>query len=372
MLTETLPRSAAPAGRPPARARPLLTLLLCTLLGGCSTTSYLLQAASGEYHVMHAREPIDRVIDDPHTSPELRARLILVREARAFASDSLGLPDNKSYTTYADIERPYVVWNVVATPEFSVTPHHWCFPVAGCVAYRGYFHEQAAREFAAGLRRRGYDVAIDGVPAYSTLGKLADPVLSSALRYDDDDVVGTIFHELAHQLLYVKDDSAFNEAFATTVEDAGLERWLAHQGMPQRMQAYRADEAREAAFVTLLADARTQLAHLYASQEPPEVMRAHKQAIFAALGQQIRALEKREGESSTLYDEWIDEGLNNARLASVATYYDCVPGFRRLLASEDNDLERFYAAARSLAKLPRAQRDAQLCGTAAAANTATD
>jgi predicted aminopeptidase len=372
MLTETLPRSAAPAGRLPARGRPLLTLLLCTLLGGCSTTSYLLQAASGEYHVMHAREPIDRVIDDPHTSPELRARLILVREARAFASDSLGLPDNKSYTTYADIERPYVVWNVVATPEFSVTPHHWCFPVAGCVAYRGYFHEQAAREFAAGLRRQGYDVAIDGVPAYSTLGKFSDPVLSSTLRYDNDEVVATIFHELAHQLLYVKDDSAFNEAFATTVEDAGLERWLAHQGTPQRMQAYRADEAREAAFVTLLADTRMQLAHLYASQEPPEVMRAHKQAIFAALGQQIRALEKREGASSTLYDEWIDEGLNNARLASVATYYDCVPGFQRLLASEDNDLERFYAAARALAKLPRAQRDAQLCGAAAAANTATD
>jgi predicted aminopeptidase len=344
--------------------------MLCTLLGGCSTTSYLLQAASGEYHVMHTREPIDRVIEDPHTAPELRARLLLVRAARAFASDSLGLPENKSYTTYADIERPYVVWNVVATPEFSVTPHHWCFPVAGCVAYRGYFHEQAARKFAAGLRRQGYDVAIDGVPAYSTLGKFSDPVLSSMLRYDDDEVVATIFHELAHQLLYVKDDSAFNEAFATTVEDAGLERWLVHEGTPGRIEAYRAEEAREAAFVKLLADTRTQLAQLYASKEPPAAMRARKQEVFAALEQQIRALEQREDLSGTLYEEWIGDGLNNARLASVATYYDCVPGFKRLLASEDNDLEGFYAAARSLARLPRAQRDAQLCGPVAAADAA--
>ena len=372
MLTETFAGSAAPAERSPARARPLWTLLLCTLLGGCSTTSYLWQAASGEYHVVHAREPIDHVIEDPQTSPELRARLTLVREARAFASDSLGLPRNESYTTYADIERPYVVWNVVATPEFSVTPHHWCFPVAGCVTYRGYFHEQAARKFAAGLQRQGYDVAIDGVPAYSTLGTFSDPLLSSILRYDDDEVVATIFHELAHQLLYVKNDSAFNEAFATTVEDAGLERWLVHQGTPGRIEAFRADEAHEAAFVKLLSETRTRLAQLYASQEPPEVMRTRKQAVFAALAQQIRALEKREDVSRTLYDEWIGEGLNNARLASVATYFECVPGFKRLLASEDNDLERFYAAARALARLPRAQRDAQLCGPAAVVDAATD
>jgi len=347
--------------------------MLCTLLGGCSTTSYLLQAASGEYHVMHAREPIERVLADPHTPPDLRARLLLVQQARAFASDSLGLPQNHSYTTYADIKRPYVVWNVVATPEFSVTPHHWCFPVAGCVTYRGYFHEQAARKFAARLRRKGYDVAIDGVPAYSTLGKLPDPVLSSMLRYDDDDVVATIFHELAHQVLYVKDDTAFNEAFATTVEDAGLERWLVHEGAPpERIQAFRADEAREAAFVKLLAESRTRLVQLYASKEAPETMRARKQEIFAALAEQIHALQKSEGVNDTLYDDWIEEGLNNARLASVATYYDCVPGFKRLLASEDNDFERFYAAARALARLPRAQRDAQLCGPQAAATAETD
>jgi predicted aminopeptidase len=364
MLTETIPRSAArDVWR---RRRALFMSALCICLSGCGTP-YLMQAASGEFHVMHARVPIDQVIADPATPQELRTRLELVRAARQFASTDLGLPDNKSYRTYADIGRPYVVWNVVATPEFSVVPHHWCFPVAGCVAYRGYFHEASAAKFAAGMAAQGFDVAVDGVPAYSTLGKFADPVLSSMMRYGDDELAATIFHELAHQLLYVKDDSSFNEAFATTVEDAGLERWLAHEGTPARMQEFRVDQAREAAFVKLLAGARARLATLYASGVAPEPMRQQKGAILAALGVEIHAFEQREGVSYPLYDEWIMEGLNNARLASVATYYDCVPGFKRLLAQEDNDLPRFYAAARELAHRSRAERHALLCGSAAAA-----
>ena len=366
MLTETVRSNAARRADAAHQLRVLPLLVLAALLGGCGTP-YLMQAASGEWHVMHARAPIDGVIADPHTSAELRARLTLVREARAFASHDLGLPDNDSYRTYADIQRPYVVWNVVAVPEFSVVPHHWCFPVAGCVAYRGYFHEDSARKFGAGMAKDGYDVAIDGVPAYSTLGRFDDPVLSSMLRYGDDELAATIFHELAHQLLYVKDDSAFNEAFATTVEDAGLERWLAHLGVPGRIQEFRIEEAREAALIKVLADARAQLATLYASGGSPELMRARKAEIFAALATQIGALEKREGVTYPLYDEWIREGLNNARLASVATYYDCVPGFKRLLVKEDNDLGRFYAAARELAALPRKERHARLCGPAAAA-----
>src|SRR5882672_9047804 len=283
MLTETSPGSA---GNPDVAAhvgwgvRALLLAAACTLLSGCGTL-YLTQAASGQWQVLRQRVPIDTLLGDPRTPPTLRTQLEAVTSIRDFASRELELPDNGSYRSYADIGRRYVVWNVVAAPEFSVSPKRWCFPIAGCVAYRGYFHEQRAREFAASLAVRGFDVSVDGVPAYSTLGKFADPVLSSMLRYGDDELAATIFHELAHQLLYVKDDSAFNEAFATTVEDAGLERWLAHQGTPGRMQAYRADEAREAAFVKLLADTRAQLAHLYASQEPSEVMRAHKQAIFA-------------------------------------------------------------------------------------------
>ena len=259
-----------------------------------------------------------------------------------------------------------MVWNVVATPEFSVTPQHWCFPVAGCVAYRGYFHEQSAREFAWQMRQQGFDVAVGGVPAYSTLGKFADPVLSSMLRYGDDELAATIFHELAHQLLYVRDDSSFNEAFATTVEEAGLERWIAHQGGGMRIREYRDEQAREAASVKMLSATRARLAQLYASGVPAELMRARKQELFVQLAGQIRALEYRERVSYPLYDQWIAEGLNNAQLASVATYYDCVPGFRRLLAENGNDLPRFYAAARALSELPRAQRHAALCSATGA------
>jgi len=199
------------------------------------------------------------------------------------------------------------------------------------------------------------------VPAYSTLGKFADPVLSSMLRYGDDELAATVFHELAHQLLYVRDDSEFNEAFATTVEDAGLERWLTHQGAAQRLQQFRERQAHAGEFVILLAQSRARLALLYASDVAREQMRASKAQILTALAADIRALELRQGASYPLYEEWIAEGLNNARLASVSTYFDCVPGFTRLLAQAGNDLSRFYAAARELARQPRTLRHASLC-----------
>jgi predicted aminopeptidase len=366
MLTET----PAAGARGSAVVRALLLGAACALLSACGTP-YLMQAAGGEWGVLHEREPIDKLLADPDTPPALRAQLEQVHAAREFASHELGLPDNKSYRSYADIGRRYVVWNVVATPEFSVHPKRWCFPVAGCVAYRGYFHEERAREFAADLAVRGYDVAVDGVPAFSTLGKFADPVLSSMLPYGDDELAATIFHELAHQLLYVPDDSEFNEAFATTVEDVGLERWLTHQGKVQRMAAYREDERQEQELVALMARARGELERLYASGLPEEEMRERKAAIFHRLGGDIRALEHREGVSYPLYDEWIEAGLNNARLASVATYFDCVPGFKRLLQEQDNDLPRFYAAVRELARLPRAERHARLCTPPAAARLTT-
>ena len=362
MVTEEYAASAPRDGG--GRAwRALAGGLACLLLAGCGT-SYVMQAATGQWHVMHERVPIDTVIADPHTGAALRAQLEQVQAARDFASQDLGLPDNQSYRSYADIGRPFVVWNVVATPEFSITPEHWCFPVAGCVAYRGYFHEDAARKFAVEMAARGFDVSVGGVPAYSTLGKFNDPVLSSMLRYGNDELAATIFHELAHQLLYVRDDSAFNEAFATTVEDAGLERWIAHQGGGMRIREYRDEQAREVAAVKRLSVTRARLAQLYASAVPVEVMRARKQQILAELAGQIRAAEYREKLTYPLYDEWIAQGLNNAQLASIATYYDCVPGFQRLLAQAGNDLPRFYSAARELAKLPRAQRHAQLCTAA--------
>ncbi len=337
--------------------RLLLIVAVVTALPGC----YVMQAASGELHVMHARKPIDKVLSDPGTPESLRDTLTEVEAAREFASKELKLPDNRSYRTYADVHRPFVVWNVVAAPEFSVHPKQWCFPIVGCVAYRGYFSQEKAQRFAANLSRRGFDVTLDGVPAYSTLGKFADPVLSTMIRYGADELAAIIFHELAHQLLYVKNDTQFNEAFATTVENAGLERWLALNGRSDRFQRYRKDSVREKEYVELFARTREELAKLYASGLPIAEMREKKAAAFEQLAAEIRALEAHQGVHSSLYDEWIKQGLNNARLASLANYYDCVPGFERLLAEEGDDLPRFYAAARKLARLPMSERHEKLC-----------
>jgi len=364
MLTES-PRARAGRARRAQLARPLRALALaaaCSLLGGC----YLMQAASGQWRVLHARVPIARMIEDPATPAQLRARLSELDAARDFAVHELGLPDNRSYRSYADLHRPFVVWNVVAAPEFSLSPVHWCFPVAGCVAYRGYFHEQRARDFALRLEARGLDVVVEGVPAYSTLGKFADPVLSTMLRYDDDELAATIFHELAHQLIYVRNDSQFNEAFATTVEEVGLARWLEQRGAPQRIGRFRDEQRQGAALLAVLAPVRAQLAALYGSGAGREAMRERKQALLAQLALDIAGLERREGVRFPVYDQWIAAGLNNAQLASVATYYDCVPGFKRLLAAQGDDLTRFYAAVRELARQPRAQRHAELCTAAPA------
>jgi predicted aminopeptidase len=320
---------------------------------------YLAQATGGELHVLSERRAIDKVVADPKTPEPLRARLNDVRAARDFAVTELHLPDNRSYRTYADIKRPYVVWNVVATPEFSVAPKQWCFPVAGCVAYRGYFKEKNARKFAAQLAAKGFDVTVGGVPAYSTLGKFADPVLSSMLRYGDSELAAIIFHELAHQLLYVKNDSEFNEAFATTVEQAGLERWLQSRGHAELMREYLEEDANEDAFLELFAGGRERLKKLYASGIPAAQMKEQKAAIFAQLTADARGLQKKQGDQ--YYESWLSEGLNNAHLASIATYYQCVPGFERVLKEQGGDLEKFYAAARELAKETHAQRHAKLC-----------
>lgn len=342
-------------------ARLTLIALAAALLCGCGTL-YLAQAARGQWQVMNARKPLEQIIADERTPPDLRARLTEVRAAREFASIELGLPANRSYLTYADVKRPYVVWNVVAVPEFSVRPRRWCFPIAGCVAYRGYFAETQAERFAANLRKQGLDVVVGGVPAYSTLGKLADPVLNTMLGYGDTELAAIIFHELSHQLIYVPGDSEFNEAFAVTVEEAGLQRWLKVRGQEGELQRHRLRRQRQQQFVALFTRTRSRLAALYAENIPAERMRARKRSVFDDLANDIRALEKRFGGRSG-YSTWIEKGLNNAHLASVATYYDCVPGFERLLALHNGNLRQFYSAVRELTRQSRGERHAQLCTT---------
>lgn len=342
--------------------RILALLTVCLGLPGC----YVMQAARGQMQIVNAREPISRVLEDPAAPAELRQRLESVRAAREFASRELALPNNQSYTSYADIGREYVVWNVVATPEFSVEPREWCFPVVGCVAYRGYFKEQKARDFAAKLRAEGMDTVVEGVPAYSTLGKFNDPVLNTMLSYGEDELASILFHELSHQVVYIPDDSAFNEAFAVTVEQEGLARWLKQRGREGELARHVDRRARQAASIRIIAKYREQLAALYARDLAPSDMRQRKSEEFAALVQELAALDARYGVKSRLAQELTD-APNNARLASLATYYDCVPGFQRVLAEEQHDLPRFYAAAHRLAKLTRDERRAKLCASDLAA-----
>jgi predicted aminopeptidase len=343
--------------------RILLAALVLTLLPGCGTM-YLMQAARGQLSVMNERRPIAKVVADPRTSDSLRSTLKEVSSARDFASRDLGLPDNGSYRSYADVGRRYVVWNVVAAPELSLKPKQWCFPIAGCVAYRGYFSEKSARKFAARLKAQGFDVVVGGVPAYSTLGRFADPVLNTMLGYGENELAAIIFHELSHQLVYVPGDSAFNEAFAVAVEEEGLKRWLALRGRENELAAHRQRSTQQIEFIQMFRRRRDELATLYSSKLSPDEKLEGKKAIFAALADDIATIEKRQG-VHTLYGEWARDGLNNAHLASVATYFDCVPGFQRMLQENGDDLTRFYSAVRQLAKLPMKERRAKVCGPAA-------
>ena len=337
----------------------LATMATAAALAGCGTM-YVAQAARGQMQILNAREPISRVLADPDTDPGLRKRLEEVQTAREFAWRELGLPNNKSYTSYADLKREFVTWTVVATPEFSVQPREWCFPIVGCVAYRGYFSEKAAEQFAAKLRDQGFDALVGGVPAYSTLGKFDDPVLNTMMSYGDDELASIIFHELSHQVVYIADDTAFNEAFAVAVEQEGLARWLKFRGREGDLGKYLKRRERQAEGMGLVARFRRELGLLYQSPIPEGEMRARKHAVFARLVTELRAMAERYGTESTLAAE-LDGRPNNARLASLATYFDCVPGFQRVLAEEQHDLTRFYAAVRRLAKLPREERHALLC-----------
>ena len=339
------------------RAFHIAALCLCT--AGCASLGYYAQAVSGHMDLMRARQPIDELVAADNTPAALKDRLKAVRVARSFAVTELALPDNGSYRTYVALDRPAVVWNVFAAPEFSLEPKQWCFPVAGCVVYRGYFSLEEAREYAAGLAEDGYDTWVGGAAAYSTLGRFEDPVLSTMLVWDDARLAGILFHELAHQRLYLKDDSAFNEAFASAVEEEGVRRWLESQGMESELAAWRRMRDRTIAFEHLLERTTARLQEVYRSGASPDVMRARKAAAFEALRSEYEALRAEWG-GWTEYDVWFQGPLNNARLVLSATYRQLVPAFRALLQRSGGDLEAFYRRSEALAELPSPEREAKL------------
>ena len=332
------------------------------MVAACSSASgcYLLQAAGGQLQLTSRRQPIAKVLADVKTPEKLRTRLEYVSAARTFASQELGLPDNDSYRSYADVGRPYVVWNVFATDEFSVQPRRWCFPIAGCVVYRGYFAEANAEGYARRLRLHGMDTAVGGVSAYSTLGHFKDPVLNTMLGWSDVQLASTLFHELAHQVVYVPGDSEFNEAFATVVEEAGLQRWLAARGRLADLVGWHEQRDRNAQFIALLLQTRERLEALYVSNVPDSEKRDRKQYEFGVLKLQYAAL-KKQWNGYGGYDWWFSRTLNNAHLVSAATYYGCVPGLKRVLQSVDGNLPQFYEEARRLAKQTREERAAVVC-----------
>lgn len=327
-----------------------MSLGLCA----CSSLRYYAQAAHGQGGLIAHRRALSKLVRDPATDPKLAARLQLAQQARRFASQRLGLPDNRSYTGYVELDRAYVVWNVFATPRYSVEAVPQCFPVTGCVAYRGWFSEAAAKADAARLQARGDDVWVGGVPAYSTLGWFADPILSSMLRWDDDELDGTIFHELAHQLIYVKGDTAFNESFATFVQTEGLREWRDSRGLPP--QDDRA-KALNDGFTRLVLELRERLKALYASGVDKPAMAAGRQREIEAFRSRYAQWRERDWPHDHRYDNWVAQPINNARLLPFGLYDQWTPAFATLFQRAERQWPAFYARVRELARMPKAQRE---------------
>ena len=323
----------------------LLGALAALPLYACSTLGYYSHLARGEYAMLAARRPIDRVIADPATEAQLKARLQLAAQARVFASDHLSLPRNRSYTQYADLHRSYAMWNVFAAPEFSLDAARQCFPIAGCVAYRGFYIRERADAEAARQRARGLETWIGGVPAYSTLGWFADPILNTMLRWSDDDLAATIFHELAHQRLYVKGDSEFNESFATFVQREGLRQWRAARDLAPVDDA---TQARADQFDALVLSLRDRLQKLYASGLAVDAMRQRKREVIQSTRAQYVQLRDTQWHGDSLYDAWMDSDINNAKLLPFGLYHRWVAAFAALYTQHGEDWPAFYAAAATI------------------------
>ena len=331
------------------------------VLSGCEMAAYYLQAAGGHLVLVASTQPVERVIADPATPVLLRERLEAATRIRDYASNSLALPDNGSYRSYADLGRPYAVWNVVAAPEFSLTPVQSCFPVAGCVSYRGWYSKERADAHAARLRAEGHDVIVQGVPAYSTLGWFDDPLLSTFIRYPDVELARLVFHELAHQVAYAKDDSTFNESFAVAVEREGLRRWLRASGREADTQKLVEAERRAQDFAALMGGARARLEALYRTRLAPDELRRRKREALDALVRDYEALKRERWNGFAGYDRFLLETPpNNALLAIFAAYTQKVGAFERLLAEEGGDLARFYGRVKMLSGMPRVDRERQL------------
>ena len=335
------------------------SVFVATALTGCASIRYYGQLISGQIGILNKRQPINQILAEPDTPEKLKKKLKLVLDIRMFAKDKLFLPAKDQYLSFVDLERPFAVYNVYATPEFSFTPRTWCYPIIGCAVYRGYFSKKDAVDYAARLREKGYDVYLGGVVAYSTLGWFDDPVLSTFINLSDLKLAALIFHELSHHLLYVPDDTTFNESFATAVEQESLRRWLLVIDRPKAYGDYMKAYRRKQQFVKLVLKYRKRLESLYARDLPALIKRHDKTTEFENLKADYRLLKKQWGGYSG-YDRWFNRKMNNAQLLTVSTYNDLVPAFLKLLKSCNDNLKTFYKKCQELSKKPKKERRAYL------------
>lgn len=353
-----------------------LLLAVVVMVSGCRTLSFYAQAIKGQYQIVAHKRSIKKLIADPKTPDELKSRFELVQRLRSFAEKELQLPVDGHYSKYVDLHRPFVVWNVEAAPEFSMQPKTWWYPFLGSLEYRGYFSCGGATNYAGYLRRKGYDVTVGGVEAYSTLGWFKDPLLNTFLFNSDPELAEILFHELAHQLVFARGDTDFNEAFATTVGQEGARRWLKARGDNAGTEKYLAHIQRNDEFVRLVLKTRRQLEQLFGDARteegkvkatkarrntPPAQLREEKQRVYSEFKRAFADLKQHWG-GDPEFDFWFTHPVNNAHLNSVAAYYDLVPAFERLLAANGGDLKKFYKAAQALAKKSRKERNELLKG----------
>lgn len=333
----------------------VLVSIITLVTVSCSNISYYAQSIAGGYNVLAGREPIDEVLANPNVEDSVKDKLQTVLKIRDFATSDMQLPDNDSYRTYVDLKRPYAVWNVFAAPEFSMEMKEWCFLFVGCVRYRGYFDEADAEAYADELRQEGLDVYVTGIAAYSTIGWFDDPMMNTIIQRDEIRLAGLIFHELSHQVVFIKGDTAFNEGFSVAVELEGVKRWLEKNGTPELLIKYRERKQRHKQFVNLVTDTRNKLEALYKNSLAAEEMRQQKVSIIEQMQAEYKQL-KSSWNDFAGYDRWFSQPINNAQISAVTTYRDYVPAFQALLAQKNHDMPAFYKAVEELGELDKAER----------------
>ena len=356
----------------------VIFLVLWGSLCGCQTAQFYSQAICGEYKLLKGRRPVAELLRDPHVSAELKEKFELVLRLRAFAESELKLPINNHYLSYVDLGRRYAVWNVHAAPEFSSEPRTWWYPFVGSLKYRGYFAQSGARDCADLLKKRGDDIRVEGVEAFSTLGWFADPLLNTFIHRSEAELAEVIFHELAHQKLFLSGDTDFNEAFATAVAEEGVRRWYQHKADGPGCQQFEDDARKNQQFVALIFKTRERLRALYGEGQGVEAIKPPRLDAAAAIvrREKARIIEESRGEYQALraswggysgYDAWFAGPLNNAQLNTVALYYQLVPGFQTILRAQHGDLDVFYKLVRDLRRLGKDERHRRLqsfCGPA--------